>query len=267
MLARPARARRCCPAAAQAHPLGNFSVNHVATVSVSRDRVDVRYTLDQAEIPTFQERGLSRAEVLARKRAEVARGLALTVDGARVPLTLDAGRRAVASGRARAAWRPPASCSPARAGARRRTRRAARPHVPRPRRLAGDPGGARAAAPRCARRSPPTTRRATWPSTRATCSTRRPTCARRRCASRPAAARWHGARRPARHAGARGRRRRLRRPARVGDARPACCCCSPRSAGARCTRSRPATARAMVAAYLVGTRGRARDAVGARRWS
>src|SRR4051794_29135930 len=69
------------PAAASAHPLGNFSINHLAVVSVSTDRVDVRYVLDQAEIPTFQERGLDRAAVLARKRAEVERGLTLTVDG------------------------------------------------------------------------------------------------------------------------------------------------------------------------------------------
>ena len=34
------------PAAASAHPLGNFSVNHVSRVSVSSDRVDVRYILD-----------------------------------------------------------------------------------------------------------------------------------------------------------------------------------------------------------------------------
>jgi nickel/cobalt transporter (NicO) family protein len=74
------------PAAASAHPLGNFSVNHLAELSVSSDRVDVRYVLDQAEIPTFQERDLPDAEVLARKRAEVAKRLVLTVDGRRVPL-------------------------------------------------------------------------------------------------------------------------------------------------------------------------------------
>ena len=71
---------------ALAHPLGNFSINHLDRVKVSSDRVDVTYILDQAEIPTFQERGLSPAEVLQRKRAEVSRGLALTVDGRRVPL-------------------------------------------------------------------------------------------------------------------------------------------------------------------------------------
>ena len=69
------------PAAAHAHPLGNFSVNHLAEVSVSADRVDVRYVLDQAEIPTFQQRGLARAELLRRIRAEVARGVRVTVDG------------------------------------------------------------------------------------------------------------------------------------------------------------------------------------------
>ena len=44
----------------RAHPLGNFSVNHLSQVSVSADRVDVRYVLDEAEIPTFQQRGADR---------------------------------------------------------------------------------------------------------------------------------------------------------------------------------------------------------------
>jgi nickel/cobalt exporter len=66
---------------AAAHPLGNFSVNHLSTVSISLDRIEVRYVLDQAEIPTVQERELSRGEVLRRKLDEVSRGLALTVNG------------------------------------------------------------------------------------------------------------------------------------------------------------------------------------------
>ena len=74
---------------AAAHPLGNFSINHLSTVSISDDRVDVRYVLDQAEIPTVQERSLSAAEVLANKRDEVLRGLELTVDGRRVALEAD----------------------------------------------------------------------------------------------------------------------------------------------------------------------------------
>jgi nickel/cobalt transporter (NicO) family protein len=72
--------------AAEAHPLGNFSINHLSIVRISDDRVDVRYVLDQAEIPTFRERGLSDAEVLGRKRAEVAKRLVLTVDGRAVAL-------------------------------------------------------------------------------------------------------------------------------------------------------------------------------------
>jgi ABC-type nickel/cobalt efflux system permease component RcnA len=73
-------------APAAAHPLGNFSVNHLSTVSISADRVDVRYVLDQAEIPTVQERGLSRGEVLRRKLDEVRRGLELEVNGRTVGL-------------------------------------------------------------------------------------------------------------------------------------------------------------------------------------
>jgi nickel/cobalt transporter (NicO) family protein len=72
--------------ATSAHPLGNFSVNHLSTVRISEDEVRVRYILDQAEIPTVQERGLSRAEVLEHKLGEVQRRLALLVDGRRVGL-------------------------------------------------------------------------------------------------------------------------------------------------------------------------------------
>jgi nickel/cobalt transporter (NicO) family protein len=76
---------------AAAHPLGNFSVNHLDVVTISRDRVHVHYVLDQAEIPTFQERGLTAHDVLARKRAEVARGVTLRVDGRAVALRLAPG--------------------------------------------------------------------------------------------------------------------------------------------------------------------------------
>jgi nickel/cobalt transporter (NicO) family protein len=79
------------PTAAAAHPLGNFSVNHLDVVRVAADHVDVRYVLDQAEIPTFQERGLAPAAVLARKRSEVARGVRLQVGARAVPLALRPG--------------------------------------------------------------------------------------------------------------------------------------------------------------------------------
>jgi nickel/cobalt exporter len=78
---------------AEAHPLGNFSTNHLAEVKVSRDRVEVRYILDQAEVPTFQERGLSSAEILARKSDEVRRNLSLSVDGRPAQLRFQPGAR------------------------------------------------------------------------------------------------------------------------------------------------------------------------------
>ncbi len=77
--------------AASAHPLGNFSINHLTQVRVSSDRVDARYVLDQAEIPTFQERRFSPAEVLRRKRAEILRGLRLEVDGRNVAFEAEPG--------------------------------------------------------------------------------------------------------------------------------------------------------------------------------
>ena len=82
------------PTTAHAHPLGNFSINHLSTVRISDDSVEVRYILDQAEIPTIQERGVPTPELLDRKRDEVRGGLELTVDGRRVPLALDGRGRA-----------------------------------------------------------------------------------------------------------------------------------------------------------------------------
>jgi nickel/cobalt exporter len=73
-------------AEADAHPLGNFTVNHLTEVAVAADGVQLRYILDVAEIPTFQARHESRAQILQRARREVARRLAVTVDGRRVAL-------------------------------------------------------------------------------------------------------------------------------------------------------------------------------------
>jgi nickel/cobalt exporter len=77
--------------AANAHPLGNFSENHLVVARVTPGGLTLRYILDQAEIPTFQERGLSPAQVLARKRAVVALGVSLTVGGGKVPLAIAPG--------------------------------------------------------------------------------------------------------------------------------------------------------------------------------
>src|SRR5271157_1406209 len=40
---------------AWAHPMGNFSVNHYSRISLESDRVRIRYFIDLAEIPTYQE--------------------------------------------------------------------------------------------------------------------------------------------------------------------------------------------------------------------
>ena len=86
VLIAPTLALALLASAANAHPLGNFSVNHLSTVRVSNDAVDVHYVLDQAEIPTVSNRRLPRAEVLRRIRAVIAKDLRLTVDGAPTPL-------------------------------------------------------------------------------------------------------------------------------------------------------------------------------------
>jgi len=71
------------PAAALAHPLGNFTVNHFASVEASGDALYVRYVLDLAEIPTFQDGERVRADGYA---ALLARDLELRVDGRRATL-------------------------------------------------------------------------------------------------------------------------------------------------------------------------------------
>ena len=43
------------PILAIAHPMGNFSINHYAAIKIAPNYVDIRYIIDMAEIPTFQE--------------------------------------------------------------------------------------------------------------------------------------------------------------------------------------------------------------------
>jgi nickel/cobalt exporter len=73
------------PTAAAAHPLGNFSINRYAGIELSGERVYVHYVLDVAEIPTAQEERRIRASGFARV---VAGRLELRVDGRREPLRL-----------------------------------------------------------------------------------------------------------------------------------------------------------------------------------
>jgi nickel/cobalt transporter (NicO) family protein len=67
--------------AALAHPLGNFTTNRYSEVDISGDRVYLVYVVDLAEIPSFQLRG--RVSELA---AAIPARLTLAADGRRLPL-------------------------------------------------------------------------------------------------------------------------------------------------------------------------------------
>jgi nickel/cobalt exporter len=82
-----AAAALAAPAAASAHPLGNFTINRFSRITTSGHHIYLRYVLDLAEIPTYQARreGVDGG-VYARR---IARGLVLRIDGKRavvVPL-------------------------------------------------------------------------------------------------------------------------------------------------------------------------------------
>ena len=71
------------PTVASAHPRGNFTVNRYAGIEASGHRVYVHYVLDLAEIPTFQIGDEVRRPGYP---ARLARSLELTLDGKRAPL-------------------------------------------------------------------------------------------------------------------------------------------------------------------------------------
>src|SRR5438270_3446720 len=87
---------------AEAHPMGNFSINHYTSLTVGRHTVRMLYIVDMAEIPTFQElsalglgEGASlplgvRARYLARKAQALQSGLTLRLNGRPLPLHLRA---------------------------------------------------------------------------------------------------------------------------------------------------------------------------------
>jgi len=86
---------------ASAHPMGNFSVNHYSKIDVETDRVLVRYFIDLAEIPTYQElqQGNIAATAIdpnspavihyvAARGAALGRNVILEVSGKQIPLRL-----------------------------------------------------------------------------------------------------------------------------------------------------------------------------------
>lgn len=83
-------------ATAQAHPLGNFTINHLARVSIDHGNgtLKIHYVLDIAEIPSFQfmqanggQWNTGSLEQFAREEVPVVtNGLHLTIDGNVTPL-------------------------------------------------------------------------------------------------------------------------------------------------------------------------------------
>jgi nickel/cobalt transporter (NicO) family protein len=71
------------PALASAHPLGNFTVNRFAGIELAGSNVYVRYSIDLAEIPTYQLGDEVRAPGYP---ARLARDLELSIDGRPLPL-------------------------------------------------------------------------------------------------------------------------------------------------------------------------------------
>src|ERR1700720_349703 len=85
-----------CAASSFAHPMGNFSISHYAGIRVEQGYIEVRYILDEAEIPTFQEiqrTGIvpkqddpSLAGYLSEQADAMKAGLRLELDGRPVAL-------------------------------------------------------------------------------------------------------------------------------------------------------------------------------------
>src|SRR5947209_10412830 len=81
-----------------AHPMGNFSINHYTRISVQRGAVELRYVLDLAEIPTYQEMqrtgmtaeqgSAASAHYLAQQAETLRRGLRLQAEGRTLGLSL-----------------------------------------------------------------------------------------------------------------------------------------------------------------------------------
>lgn len=83
-------------AGAGAHPLGNFTINHLAVLRPSLAQLRVHYVLDIAEIPTFQIMHASGDWTPAQRRTWeageatlVANGLSIQADGIALPLHLE----------------------------------------------------------------------------------------------------------------------------------------------------------------------------------
>src|SRR5687768_315036 len=94
------------PGTAEAHPLGNFTVSRYSRIELTPGLARVRYVVDMAEIPAFQERAaidadrdgrIADAEAAAyadRLAEQIGRNIALTVQGR--PIALRVAEREIA---------------------------------------------------------------------------------------------------------------------------------------------------------------------------
>ena len=85
------------PLVAEAHPLGNFTINHEADIVVRPDGVLVGYVLDLAEIPTFQLRDALASDPAAAC-AGLSRSIGVRVGASALPLAVAGARAAFAPG-------------------------------------------------------------------------------------------------------------------------------------------------------------------------
>jgi nickel/cobalt transporter (NicO) family protein len=81
---------------AAAHPLGNFTINHLARIETSESQLRLHYVLDIAEIPTFQIMHAAGEWTPSRMRAWaggeaalVANGFSITANGVELLLRLE----------------------------------------------------------------------------------------------------------------------------------------------------------------------------------
>ncbi|HST04966.1 MAG TPA: sulfite exporter TauE/SafE family protein [Chloroflexia bacterium] len=89
------------PRKASAHPMGNFSINQYSALTIGQDKVDIRFVLDMAEIPTFQELSNIRPDhstdltsdqrttFISGKVADISRNLSLTLNGSPLMLNVE----------------------------------------------------------------------------------------------------------------------------------------------------------------------------------
>lgn len=88
---------------ASAHPLGNFSINHYNGLTLYPDRVELHSVVDTAEIPTVQDGQVppdSRAGAAAKRCADVAAAVSVSVRGQHVRWTVDSATLAYPPGQA-----------------------------------------------------------------------------------------------------------------------------------------------------------------------